>query len=194
MSTRHSNGSIVAGSILILFGLLALISQVFRGVDFWGSLWPFFIIGIGVLFFVGMFLGGRSVAGLAIPGSILSALGLMMLVQNLTNYWQSWSYSWTVLLISVGLGIFIMGAYTDHPGSRRAGIRVMEVGFALFVVFGSFFELIFSLDHPHGLGQWIFPSALILLGLYLVVARSGWLSGKKPDVLEAPEDPSQTPQ
>ncbi len=194
MSTRRINGSIVAGSILILFGLLALLGQVFRGYDFWGSLWPFFIIGIGALFFVGMFLGGRSVAGLAIPGSILSVLGLMMLLQNLTNYWESWSYSWTVLLIAVGLGIFIMGVYTGNQGSRRAGMRVMRTGLALFVIFGSFFELIFSINHPHGLGQWIFPLALIVLGGYLVLVRSGLLPGKGQDKPNEFENHSQQQQ
>ena len=32
-----------------------------------------------------------------------------MFLQNLTGYWESWSYSWTVILVLVGLGIFIMG-------------------------------------------------------------------------------------
>ncbi len=188
--SRRNNGTIIAGSILILFGLLALLGQLFRGYDFWGSLWPFFIVGIGILFFVGMFLGGKSMAGLAIPGSILSVLGLMMLVQNLTGYWESWSYGWTVILFSVGLGIFIMGIYTGNDGSRRSGVRVMGIGLAMFVIFGSFFEMIFSIGRPHGLSQWIFPLALIVLGIYLVLARSGLLSARSRDALEQTDNPS----
>ena len=171
MDAKRNNGAIIGGSILILAGLLALLGKF----EFWTSIWPLMIIGIGGLFFVGMFLGGRSVAGLAIPGSIIAVSGLMLLVQNLTGYWESWSYGWTVLLISVGLGIFIMGAFNGNKQTRSSGLHLMEVGFVLLVIFGSFFELIFSSGHPHRLGQWIAPAALILLGVYLVLARSGLL-------------------
>ena len=75
MSANRSNsGSLIAGAALIAFGLLALAGQIFRGVNFWGVIWPFLIIGVGVLFFVGMYSGGKSAAGLAIPGSIFTAI------------------------------------------------------------------------------------------------------------------------
>ncbi|HXQ38362.1 MAG TPA: hypothetical protein VN843_30460, partial [Anaerolineales bacterium] len=77
MFTNRSNpGSLIAGTALIAVGLLALASQIFRGFDFWGAVWPFFIVGVGALFFVGMLSGGKSAAGLAIPGSIFVAIGL----------------------------------------------------------------------------------------------------------------------
>jgi hypothetical protein len=191
MVTRRNNGSLVGGSILIILGLLALLGQLFKGYDFWGHFWPFIVIGFGATFFVGMLLGGKSVAGLAIPGSIITVCGLMLLLQNLTGYWQSWSYSWTVMIISVGLGIFIMGVYNGNSGSRRAGLRVIEVGFILLIVFGAFFEMIFSIGRARGLGQIIFPSALILLGIYLVLVRSGLIRRDSPAVLDQPAQPSQ---
>ena len=188
---KRNTGSIVVGSLLILFGLLALLGQLFRGFDFWGKLWPFIIIGFGLMFFVGMLLGGKSVSGLAIPGSIITVSGLMMLVQNLTGYWESWSYSWTVILISVGLGIFIMGLYNGNEGARQAGMRVMKVGLILFIIFGAFFELIFSATMPFGLRQILFPAALILLGVYLVVDRSGMLRKHTEDMVPPPDSHSQ---
>jgi hypothetical protein len=188
MSTKRNNASIVGGSILILFGLLALFGQLFRGFDFWGRLWPFIIIGFGALFFVGMFLGGKSVAGLAIPGSIITVIGLMMLVQSLTGYWESWSYSWTVILISVGLGIFIMGLWTGSESERRSGLRIMEIGAILLIVFGSFFELIFSAGRGRTLGGFVFPGLLVLLGIYLIVARSGILGPRSQERLDQPDD------
>ncbi len=191
MTTHRSNGGIIAGSILILVGLLALLGQFFRGAAFWGSFWPFIIIGLGALFFLGMYLGGKSAAGLAIPGSIIVCIGLMMFLQNLAGYWESWAYSWTVILVAVGLGIFIMGAWSGNPGPRRAGIKLMKVGAVMFILFGSFFELIFSLGQPHGIGQWLFPAALILLGGYLVVERSGLLRPRSEEPQEKPEDGSQ---
>jgi hypothetical protein len=181
MSIKRMSGSLVAGLILITFGLLALVEQIFRGFPFWSYLWPFIIIGFGGLFFVGMFAGGKSLAGLAVPGTIIGGLGLMMFIQNLTGYWQSWSYSWTVILVLVGLGIFIMGLYTEDEHRRQAGMRVMKVGAILFVIFGGFFELIFSAFRPYGIQQYIFPLLLVLVGVYLVVVRSGLFSSRHVD-------------
>ena len=191
MFIKRNTGALIAGSILILFGLLALLGQLFRGFDFWGYLWPLFIIALGGLFFVGMFAGGRSVAGLAIPGSILSGIGLMMLFQNLTHHWESWAYGWTVILISVGLGVFIMGAYTEDTHRRRAGLRVMEVGAILFILFGGFFEMIFSAFRFNEVWQYLFPALLILLGVYLVVTRSGLLPGKHVNSNDQPVNLSE---
>ena len=181
MSSKRNSGALVAGSILILFGLLALFGQFFRGFSFWSYLWPVIIIGIGGLFFVGMFAGGKPMAGLAIPGSIIGGIGLMLFIQNLLGNWEGWSYSWAVILVLVGLGIFIMGLYTGDAQRRQAGLRVMKVGAILFIIFGGFFELIFSTFRPYGVQQYIFPVLLILLGVYLVITRSGWLPSKRSD-------------
>ena len=110
----------------------------------------------------------------------------MMFFQNLFNHWESWAYSWTVILVLVGLGIFIMGLYSGDPGRRQAGMRVMRVGAILFIIFGGFFEMIFSTFQHTGIQQYIFPALLVLLGLYLVVIRSGVLPSKHPDSADQP--------
>jgi hypothetical protein len=191
MNVKRNNGAIIGGSILILVGLLSLLGQLLRGFDFWGAFWPFLVIGCGGLFFVGMLLGGKSLAGLDIPGSIIAVNGLLLLVQNLFGHWESWSYGWTVTIISVGLGIFIMGAYNGNEHTRRSGLRVMEVGIVLLVIFGAFFEMLFSFGNRHGLGQVVFPAALILLGVYLVLARSGLLRKRSQDSLNQAQPPAQ---
>lgn len=174
MSTNRSNtGSLIAGAALVAVGLLALAGQVFRGFDFWGTIWPFFIIGVGALFFVGMVSGGKSAAGLAIPGSIFTAIGLMLFLQNLFGHWESWAYGWTVILMAVGLGIYIMGRYTENQGQRESGSRLLKIGAILFVVFGGFFEMIFN---SFAFSRFLFPAALILLGIYLIIGRPRWLS------------------
>jgi hypothetical protein len=179
MLEKRNAGTLIAGAILIVFGLMALFSQLFQNFSFWNYVWPVLIIAFGGLFFVGMFAGGKSVAGLAIPGSIFAGIGLMMLVQNLTNHWESWAYGWTVILISVGLGVFIMGLYTGDDHRRQAGLKLMQVGAILFIIFGGFFEMIFSAFRLNGLSQYIFPVLLILLGVYLIVRRAGLFGGKK---------------
>jgi hypothetical protein len=176
MENRQNAGALVGGALLILFGLLALLTQLFSGFNFWGSFWPFLIMGFGAMFFVGMFAGGKSVAGLAIPGSIIMVVGLMLFIQNLTNHWESWAYGWTVILIAVGLGILIMGLYADNESQRQSGLRVIKIGLVMFIIFGAFFEMIFN---SFGLSNVLFPVALILLGLYLLVTRSGLLSARR---------------
>jgi hypothetical protein len=176
MQTNRSNtGGLIAGTLLIVFGLMALAGQFFRGVD-WGFLWPFAIIGFGALFFVAMFAGGKGAAAFAIPGSIVGGIGLVLLFQNITQRWESMSYFWTLIIMFVGVGIYIMGLYGGDENQKRSGLRVMKVGFILFVIFGAFFEMIFS-----SYSNIIFPVLLILLGAYLVVSRSGLLRAKQTD-------------
>lgn len=178
MQANRSNlGGLIAGTILILFGLMALAGQVFRGLD-WGFLWPFLVIGFGALFFVAMFAGGKQAAAFAIPGSIVGGIGLILLFQNITGRWESMSYFWTLILMLVGLGIYIMGRYGGDENQRRSGARLMKVGFILFIIFGAFFEMIFS-----SFSDVLFPILLILLGAYLVLSRSGLFGGKKADEL-----------
>jgi hypothetical protein len=181
MQTNRSNaGALVGGAVLIAFGLLALAGQIFRKVD-WGFLWPFTVIGIGAVFFLAMFAGGKQTAGFAIPGSIVGGIGLMLLFQNITQHWESMSYFWTLIILFVGAGLYIMGWYGGDAGQKQSGVRVMKVGFILFIIFGAFFELIFS-----SFNNMIFPVLLILLGVYLILNRSGMLGRKKDD---SPVDP-----
>jgi hypothetical protein len=175
MQTNRSNtGALVGGAVLIAFGLLALAGQVFRNVD-WGFLWPFTVIAIGALFFVAMFAGGKGTAGFAIPGSIVGGIGLVLLFQNITGHWESMSYFWTLIILFVGAGIYLMGWYGGDAGQKKSGLGVMKVGLILFIIFGAFFELIFS-----SFNNLLFPILLILLGGYLILRRSG-LSGNRKD-------------
>ncbi|HMD81175.1 MAG TPA: DUF5668 domain-containing protein [Anaerolineales bacterium] len=185
MFTNRSNpGSLIVGAALILFGLLALAGQIFRGFDFWGVIWPFLIVGVGALFFLGMFSGGKSAAGLAIPGSIFIAVGLMLFLQNLFDHWESWAYGWTVILMAVGLGVYIMGRYTENPGQRASGLSLLKIGAILFVIFAGFFEMIFN---SFAFSRFLFPAALILFGIYLILGRSRSLAKPQDTPVEVIE-------
>ena len=183
MQTNRSNsGTLIAGAILIAFGLLALARNFFPIFD-WGSLWPVAIIAFGALFFVAMVAGGKQTAGFAIPGSIISGIGLILLFQTITGRWESMSYFWTLIIMFVGTGIYIMGWYGGDTNQKRSGFGVIKVGFILFIIFGAFFEMIFS-----SFGNLAFPILLILLGVYLVLSRSGLFGGNRPRVDETAND------
>jgi len=192
MNIQRSNmGTFIAGAILIGFGALALLDQVFTDLRIWSFLWPFAVIGCGLLFFGGMLAGGKSMAGLAIPGAIITVSGLMLFFQNFTHLWSTWSYGWTVTIASIGLGIYIMGAYQEDEHRKRSGLKVMKIAAILFVVFGVLFEMVLS---PNGLlhAPLAFPILLIVLGIYLVISRSGLLGPRKPvNDTSNPESPSQ---
>lgn len=179
MQTNRSNaGALIGGAVLIAFGLLSLAGQVFRHLN-WGFLWPFIVIGIGAMFFVAMVAGGKQAAAFAIPGSIVGGVGLVLLFQNIFKHWESMSYFWALIIMFVGVGIYIMGVYGGDASQKHAGSRVMKVGFILFVIFGTFFEMIFS-----GFRNSLFPILLIVVGGYLVLSRSGLFSTKKHDSSE----------
>jgi hypothetical protein len=176
MENNRSNiGALVGGAILIAFGLLSLASQIFRFLD-WGFLWPFIVIGIGLLFFAAMFAGGNQASGFAVPGSIVGGVGLILLFQNITHHWESMSYFWTLIIMFVGAGIYIMGLYGGDTNHKRSGMRLMKIGGILFIIFGTFFEMIFS-----SFSNIAFPVLLIALGVYLILTRSGLLGRKKND-------------
>lgn len=186
---RSNSGALIGGSLLIVFGVLAALQQIFQDVFTWSVIWPIVVIVFGGLFFAGMFAGGKGVSGLAVPGSIITGIGLLLLYQNLTGHWESWSYGWTLIVLFVGVGIYIMGLYAGDAGQKTAGKSVMRVGFTLFVIFGAFFELILSA----GARNLFFPTLLILLGIYIIVTRLGLFSGRKsgmemPASASEPED------
>ena len=171
LSNRSSPGSLVGGILLIAFGLLSLSLRLLRFVD-WEILWPFIVIGFGALFFVTMLAGGKQFAVLAIPGTFMSGVGLMLLFLNITDHWESLSYFWTLIIVSLGAGIYIMGSYDGDANQKLSGVRVMKVGFVLFLIFGTFFEMIFS-----SFNQIFFPVLLIALGAYIVLKRAGLFGG-----------------
>lgn len=173
MQTNRNTGGLIGGAVLIAVGLLSLAGRIFDNFN-WGFVWPFIVIGVGAIFFVAMFAGGKQTAAFAIPGSIISGIGLVLLFQNIVKHWESMSYFWTFIVIFVGLGIYVMGWYGGDEGQKQSGWRVMKVGFILFIIFGAFFEiLIFS-----SFNNLVFPILLILLGAYLVLSRTG-LFGKR---------------
>jgi hypothetical protein len=180
MTTNKSDiGALIGGALLIIFGALALLGQWLPG-NFWGAIWPLIIIGVGGLFFITALVGAgakdalgvpaKDTAALAIPGSIITTVGLILWLQNVFGHYQSWSYAWAVIIMAVGFGIFVMGQLQGDEHRRAEGLRVLKTGLVLFIIFGAFFEMVFRSFIG---AQYLFPIALIVLGTYLLVTRVG---------------------
>jgi len=185
MDTNRNRGGLVIGIILIIVGVLALFGRTFTFVN-WDNLWPLIIVGIGVAFFIGMVLGGKSTGGLAVPGSILVTVGLILLVINSTEQWTAWAYAWALIICGIGVGVLINGYWSDQPDLRKRGMDTIRSGLILFLIFGVIMGFIFSVT---GVSNWgnllIWGILLALVGLYLLVSRLlnlGKPDGKREDL------------
>lgn len=160
----QKQSSIVIGLILILAGILFLLFQAFPGlapqIDL-ANQWPFIIVGIGGFLLLGALFGNPP---LAIPGSVVSGIGLMLAYQNMSGNWASWAYSWTLIPGFVGLGVMLMGLLDQEKRAQvRDGFRLLLISAALFVVFGGFLG---------AFGQY-WPVLLIIGGLLLLFRGRG---------------------
>jgi hypothetical protein len=170
-SYNRKTTSLTIGALLIAAGILIFAGQFFSWLN-WNGMWPFIIIGAGAAFFAGMFLAGKTAGGLAVPGSILTTIGLILLVQNITGWWETWSYAWALIVASVGLGIFINGVYGGLPNRQESGRKLMRTGLVLFLAFGILFEFFFSLINVSDSGKIILSFALFAFGVYLLIYRA----------------------
>ncbi len=173
MAENNGRGtaSLVVGAVLVACGLLFFLAQVLQ-ISLWGLIWPFFIIVPGLVFFLAMMLGGESAGPLAIPGSIVTMLGLLLFYQNLFNHWESWAYAWALVFpTAVGIGLIISGTWAGRPGTVAVGRQWARVGLIIFAVAGVFFELIIGISR-HGPARLVWPLVLVGGGAYLLLRHA----------------------
>ncbi len=165
---RKSRANLALGVILIAFGVFTLVSMML-GINVISRLWPLFVILPGLAFFAGMMIGGKHMGGLAIPGSIITVTGLILLYQSLFNHYESWAYMWTLIMpTATGIGMIIHGTWGELPNLAAKGWKLVRLGMILFVAMGFFFEVIIGLSgSPVMKIAW--PVMLIALGGLLLL-------------------------
>jgi hypothetical protein len=172
--------TIVLGLALVILGGLALIGR-FLSIDLLGLGWPLFVLGPGLaLFAAGVAVGGMGGLGLAIPGGIVSMIGVVLAFQSATGLWSTWAYAWALIAPGgVGLAFVLYGLFTGQPGLARNGIPILLTGIGLFIGFGLFFE---GLLHLSGaalpLAEPLLAGSLIVLGVIVVLVG---LLGRRPN-------------
>jgi hypothetical protein len=171
--TKLDNRNQRLGTALVLGGLLLLLFRFFS----WTFAWPLFILGPGIALLLAAALGGRAASALFVPGSIVTTIGTILLVQNATDHFESWAYVWALIPASVGVGLMLHGEHTENPelvaqGRQQAGIFAL-----VFVIAAVFFEAFIFGDL---FGTWVFRTALPLLliaaGVFLLLRRRGGVS------------------
>jgi hypothetical protein len=177
---RRDQFNLLVGLVLIILGGLFLAGELFD-LRLGSSLWPLFIIVPGLVLFYFMASGGKEAAPLAIPGSLVTAVGLLLFYQNLTRHWESWAYAWALIFpTSFGIGLVIMGMRSENEGVRRTGEGFVRVGMIVFVVGGMFFELLIGIGGSRGT-QILLPVLLIAFGGYTIWRQ---LSSRRPRVVD----------
>jgi hypothetical protein len=169
---------LVLGITLVLVGLIYLaleyVPRRFLQIDIAHYGWPLFVIVPGlVLVGVGMTVQGLS--GLCIPGAIVTAVGLVLLLQNIFDLFATWTYAWALVAPGgIGLGMWLQGVVSGSSGLRAAGWRTMGAGVIIFLLGAVLFE---GVIHVSGqdfgfIGKVLLPVLLIVLGIWLLVRRT----------------------
>jgi hypothetical protein len=102
LSDREKFGLLMPASILTVYGLLFLYCS-FEGWWHMEELWPYFLIGPGLGFFL-MYIFGQKETALLIPGGILLGLGILFLLGEGTA-----RFFWPILLIIIGFWLLLRG-------------------------------------------------------------------------------------
>ena len=168
---QAERGTVVLGLVLVVIGALALLGRA-MSIDILGLGWPLFVLIPGIVMFAGgVAIGGRAGLGLAIPGGIVSMVGVVLSVQAATGLWATWAYAWALVAPGgVGLAFIVYGLITRQPDLARNGVPILLTGLGLFVAFGLFFE---GVLHVSGdalpLAEPVLATGLIILGAAILV-------------------------
>ena len=172
-SASRSTTNLATGIILVAAGILLLVGKLF-GISLGSYLWPFYIIIPGVLLFVFALTTEGSGEGLAITGSLVTMVGLVLLYQNTTNHWQSWAYAWALVApTSIGLGQVVYGSLKSRENIVKSGLRLAKVGGIIFLIAAVFFELVIGIS---GFGYFGWP--LLLIGSGVLLLLRNLMSGR----------------
>jgi hypothetical protein len=168
---QAERGTVILGLVLVVIGALALLGRALS-IDILGLGWPLFVLIPGIVMFAGgVAIGGRAGLGLAIPGGIVTMVGVVLSAQAATGLWATWAYAWALVAPGgVGLAFLVYGLITRQPDLARNGVPILLTGLGLFVAFGLFFEGVLHLSGDAlPLAEPVLATGLILLGAAILV-------------------------
>src|SRR5215510_5494584 len=88
----------------------------------------FLLVVLGLIFFAGVALDGRLAGPLAMPGALITTVGLILLYQSTFDRYQTWAYAWTLLVVAGGVGLLIDAAWRNRPERAQLGRAAIGVG------------------------------------------------------------------
>jgi hypothetical protein len=156
----RTRSTLALGVFLVLVGIVLGAFELVPALRSWSRAfldWPVIVIGVGVFLLIfGLLVGAP---GMAVPACIVAGIGGILLWQNATGEWESWSYVWTLIPGFVGVGAALEALLSGRPKKAISdGGWLIIISLTLFLVFGSFF------GGPVALGGY-WPVLLIGLGV-----------------------------
>lgn len=130
----------VASFALVGIGVVLLTVNILTGGRINLAL-PLVFVVLGGGFFIVVF-GLRQTAPWAlffyIPATLLTAFGIVFLINVLTQDWNAWAYAWLFLVAALGLGLLLANReHTWHPSLTVIVWPVALGGITIFVLFGA---------------------------------------------------------
>jgi hypothetical protein len=176
---RWGGGEAALGGLLLLLGIAVGLGQALE-LDLGRVGWPFFVIVPGLaLLGMGLATPGRLGEVLAMAGGVVTVVGLVLLVQNATDRFDTWAYAWTlVVLVGAGIGRWLVGVVRGRSDLAASGAWLVAAGLVAFGVLAVFFEIMVGIGgRPvgsvgrYGLAALLIGAGLVLLGRRLLAAR-----------------------
>jgi hypothetical protein len=117
---RKDYGLLMPGTILIVYGLMFQYNTIY-GWYYMEELWPGFLLGPGLGFYMMYLLGNRE-RGLLIPGTILTALSILFFMGS-----HTFRYFWPLLLIGVGVYLIFKKQQKEKTSKTEEDVVEVEV-------------------------------------------------------------------
>jgi hypothetical protein len=178
---RRLGGEAALGGLLVLLGLVVLLGQALD-LEVGRVAWPVFVIGPGLgLLGLGLAAAGRLGEVLAMAGGVVTMAGLVLLIQNATDRFETWAYAWTlVLVVGAGLGRWLVGVVRGRGDLAASGAWLMAGGLVGFLVLAVVFEVVVGIGgRGYGSGGG-YGLAALLIGAGLVLLGRRLLTGRRP--------------
>jgi hypothetical protein len=184
---RSINGEVALGGLLVLLGIVIVLGQALD-LDLGRVGWPFLVITPGLaLLGLGLATPGRLGEVLATVGGVVTMAGLVLLVQNATDRFDTWAYAWTlVVLVGPGIGRWLVGVVRGRSDLAASGgwligaglVAFLGLGLVAFLGLAVFFEVVvriggrpFGAASRYGLAALLILAGLLLLGRRLLAAK-----------------------
>lgn len=148
--------------VLVAGGLIFLGVSIFTDIGMKIALPLVFIIfGLVFYFLPGIFISEYSWSPwFYIPAGVFLSLGIIFLLNVITNDWNAWAYAWLLILPGAGMGTLLANRQLHFPLEVRLSAQgSIIIGSALFFIFGVIAGGLFI--------QIMAPILLVTLGLSL---------------------------
>ena len=160
--------ALVLGLLLIALGVVLLIERVWD-IPILSAWWPLVVVIFGAAFFVSLLAGPKGLAFLAVPGSVLLMLGLILFYQSWFNLWSTWTYVWTLLIFALGIGFWIFNIQMKQPWSRILAGILIGIGLLKYLFLGFIFEKLVHISDSTLPATLVYVGVVILTGIWVIL-------------------------